>query len=106
MRFLFRYFDVKLDIGSDLKGFAEQWRQETVNLWNAGQPRRKPTAYVNYAAGYEGLEAMYGYEPWRLNRLRDLKKKYDPQNHFAYYNPIIPPKSPANLPSCPAPART
>lgn len=68
------------------------WRQQTVDLWNAGQPSwRKPTAYVNYAAGNEGLEAMYGHEPWRLERLRDLKSQYDPLNRFAYYNPIIPP---------------
>lgn len=49
-----------------------------------------PTAYVNYAAGYESLEARYGFEPWRLDRLRKLKSKYDPKNRFGWYNPITP----------------
>jgi len=88
-----RYFDATPEPGSGLEDFAKEWRQKTVDLWNAGQPERRPTAYVNYAAGDEGLEAMYGYEPWRLERLRHLKTLYDPDNRFAYYNPIIPPTS-------------
>ena len=59
-------------------------------MFNAGQPNRKVTTYLNYATGDESLESMYGYEPWRLQRLRDLKAKYDPKNRFRYYNPIIP----------------
>ncbi|KAF1993091.1 FAD-binding domain-containing protein [Amniculicola lignicola CBS 123094] len=45
-------------------------------------------AYVNYAYGTEGPEAWYGYEPWRQNRLRTLKKKYDPKGKFSFYGPI------------------
>ncbi|RDA83522.1 hypothetical protein CP532_4149 [Ophiocordyceps camponoti-leonardi (nom. inval.)] len=63
--------------------------EEVRDLWNAGQPDRLPTTYVNHAAGGESLESMYGYEPWRLDRLRDLKAKYDPNNRFRFYNPII-----------------
>ncbi|KAI4118629.1 MAG: hypothetical protein LQ345_001358 [Seirophora villosa] len=85
------YFDVKLNSASDpLIPVAQKWRNQTIDLWNAGQPTRPPTAYVNYAAGYESLEARYGFEPWRLERLRDLKRKYDPMNKFAWYNPIVP----------------
>ncbi|KAL9639612.1 MAG: hypothetical protein Q9204_001022 [Flavoplaca sp. TL-2023a] len=85
-------FDAVFDTPDDpLIEFAKTWRDETVALWNAGQAGRKPTAYVNYASGYESLEAMYGYEPWRLDRLRELKSQYDPDNKFAWYNPIIPP---------------
>ncbi|KAI1490987.1 hypothetical protein F5X96DRAFT_509465 [Biscogniauxia mediterranea] len=91
--YLLMYFDAVAEPGSGLEDFARQWGRETIDLWNAGQPQRQPTAYVNYAGGYESLEAMYGYEPWRLERLRSLKAKYDPQNRFAYYNPIIPPNS-------------
>ncbi|XDG04741.1 hypothetical protein ABKA04_004356 [Annulohypoxylon sp. FPYF3050] len=91
--YLLMYFDAIVEEGSGLDDFARQWGRETIDLWNAGQPQRKPTAYVNYAAGYESLQAMYGYEPWRLERLRHLKAKYDPQNRFAYYNPIIQPNS-------------
>jgi hypothetical protein len=35
-------------------------------------------AYVNYARGDENPEALYGYEKWRLERLRALKRKFDP----------------------------
>lgn len=45
-------------------------------------------AYVNYANGDESQEAVFGYEPWRLQRLRDLKKRYDPSGRFNFYEPI------------------
>lgn len=45
-------------------------------------------AYVNYAAGNEGPQSWYGYEPWRLERLRTLKKKYDPENRFDFFAPF------------------
>ena len=79
------------ETGDPLIPFAQQWRDEVVKLWNDGQPDRLPTAYVNYAAGYESLEMRYGSEPWRLERLRTLKGQYDPNNVFAWYNPVIPP---------------
>ena len=46
-------------------------------------------AYVNYAHGDESLEEMYGHQPWRLERLRKLKKQYDPENRFGFYAPIV-----------------
>ncbi|KAK3936557.1 hypothetical protein QBC46DRAFT_366841 [Diplogelasinospora grovesii] len=89
--YILTYFDTRFDTTDDpLIDFAAEWRDQTVALWNGGQPGRKPTTYVNYAAGYESLEARYGYEPWRLERLRDLKRQYDPDNRFAWYNPIVP----------------
>jgi hypothetical protein len=45
-------------------------------------------AYVNYARGDESQEAVYGYEPWRLERLRDLKRRYDPLRRFNFFEPI------------------
>lgn len=45
-------------------------------------------AYVNYANGDEGLESMYGYDGWRLDRLRALKGEYDPLGRFSWYAPI------------------
>ncbi|KAL8907959.1 MAG: hypothetical protein Q9207_001105 [Kuettlingeria erythrocarpa] len=66
--------------------FANQLRA----VWRAGDaPGREMTAYLNYANGDESIEAIYGYESWRLERLRGLKRKYDPQNRFRFYNPII-----------------
>lgn len=46
-------------------------------------------AYVNYARGDETTEELYGYEPWRLERLRSLKSEYDPHGKFNFFAPII-----------------
>lgn len=77
--------------GSDLLPAAETWVGEVRDIWNNGQPGRPPKTYVNYAAGhdYETLESIYGYEPWRLDRLRSLKAVYDPENRFRFYSPIV-----------------
>ena len=42
-------------------------------MWNAGQPERPPTIYANDTSGDKSLDSMYGYKPWRLERLRDSK---------------------------------
>ena len=75
-------------MGSDLKEPALTWAQEVRELWRDGEPAR---TYVNYANGRssESLESVYGYEPWRLSRLRGLKAKYDPYNRFRFYEPIV-----------------
>ena len=46
------------------------------------------SAYVNYAHGDESDQAVYGYEPWRQQRLRELKRVYDPHNQFGFFEPI------------------
>lgn len=46
-------------------------------------------AYVNYASGDESVEAVYGYEAWRLEKLRRLKREYDPFGRFNFYAPIV-----------------
>ncbi|KAM7192572.1 hypothetical protein V8F20_008781 [Naviculisporaceae sp. PSN 640] len=67
-----------------------EWASEVRDLWNSGQrPGRTVNTYVNYASGDESVESMYGYDSWRLERLRALKKKYDPENRFRSYNPIL-----------------
>ncbi|ORX97112.1 hypothetical protein BCR34DRAFT_607410 [Clohesyomyces aquaticus] len=48
----------------------------------------KLRAYVNYARGDESLEEVYGYEAWRLEKLRKLKREYDPHGRFNFYMPI------------------
>lgn len=48
----------------------------------------KNIAYVNYARGDESLEELYGWEPWRLQKLRRLKREHDPHNRFRFYAPI------------------
>ncbi|KAL8947996.1 MAG: hypothetical protein Q9222_005778 [Ikaeria aurantiellina] len=69
---------------------ATDFSNKARDLWHAGDtPGRKRTTYPNYANGDETLESVYGYESWRLERLRGLKNKYDPHNRFRFYNPII-----------------
>lgn len=63
--------------------------KQITQLWADGQPHRQQHTYVNYAFGDEPLEQMYGDEPWRLKKLRAIKAKYDPDNAFRFYNPII-----------------
>ncbi|KAL9034019.1 MAG: hypothetical protein Q9214_007236, partial [Letrouitia sp. 1 TL-2023] len=43
------------------------------------KPGRPLNAYVNYAYGDETVEQLYGHESWRLQKLRALKKKWDPK---------------------------
>ena len=50
--------------------------------------RKDLRAYVNYAYGDESPEQLYGSLQWRQDRLRSLKKKYDPNGRFSFYAPI------------------
>ena len=75
--------DPSLDAGAIAWG--EQNRRM---ILESETPRLPLRVYVNYAFRNEPLESMYGYEPWRIEKLRALKKKYDPENRFAYYLPI------------------
>lgn len=65
------------------------WAKEAFDIWTEDQD---PKTYVNYVFGHpwETTESVYGYEPWRLNRLRKLKAKYDPQNSFRFFVPVLP----------------
>ncbi|KAK3901903.1 6-hydroxy-D-nicotine oxidase [Staphylotrichum tortipilum] len=71
---------------SSLAQEAVRWG-EAMRTAAFGTAQRR--TYVNYAFGDESLEAMYGYEPWRLEKLRGLKRKYDPENRFRFYAPIV-----------------
>ncbi|KXX82991.1 6-hydroxy-D-nicotine oxidase [Madurella mycetomatis] len=66
---------------------AERWSEAMEKAASGNQRRR---TYVNYSHGDEGLQALYGYEPWRLEKLKKLKQKYDPENRFRFYAPIVP----------------
>ncbi|KAF1957836.1 FAD-binding domain-containing protein [Byssothecium circinans] len=46
------------------------------------------SAYVNYAYGDESNAAVYGPEAARLEKLKALKKKYDPEGKFNFFEPI------------------
>ena len=68
---------------------ATEKAREIRNLFRTqDKPDNELKTYVNYAFGDEPMEAIYGREEWRLKKLRDLKKKYDPEGKFNYYAPI------------------
>ncbi|KAK4183013.1 hypothetical protein QBC35DRAFT_526362 [Podospora australis] len=64
---------------------AAYWGKE---LWEVSSGSTERRVYVNYAFGDEPLESIYGYEPWRLEKLRKLKKQYDPKGQFSYMVPF------------------
>jgi hypothetical protein len=43
---------------------------------------------VNYATGDETLKEIYSYDEWRLEKLRALKTKWDPEGRLNHYHPI------------------
>ncbi|KAK4151547.1 6-hydroxy-D-nicotine oxidase [Chaetomidium leptoderma] len=78
---------IQYDVGnSTLDAIAERWGDAMETAAFGGSERR---TYVNYAHGHESLQALYGYEPWRLQKLQALKRKYDPENRFRFYAPIV-----------------
>lgn len=48
----------------------------------------EPHSYVNYAIGGEPMEEVYGRDAERIQKLRTLKRKWDPSNKFGFYAPI------------------
>jgi hypothetical protein len=74
----------------------EEWSNNWLNKWKqrwistSGYGRLQQ--YMNYGHGTSILdppEALYGYEPWRLQKLRKLKQVYDPENCFRWYQPFV-----------------
>lgn len=57
-------------------------------ILHEGSGRDELHTYANYAFGDETLQNMYEYEQWRQDRLKALKKKYDPKGRFNFYTPI------------------
>jgi hypothetical protein len=76
--------------GTDPKTTADGYAygEKIRSSFFAGVGKAKKHTYVNYAIGTESFEQMYGYEDWRVKKLKSLKKTLDPKNRFGYYNPI------------------
>ncbi|KAL9042186.1 MAG: hypothetical protein Q9214_003857 [Letrouitia sp. 1 TL-2023] len=68
---------------------AAKYGRQGRQLFIDGEAPRLHNAYPNYAYGDETVQQLYGYEPWRLQRLRKLKEKWDPKGRFNFYNLII-----------------
>jgi Berberine and berberine like len=67
---------------------AVKYGHQARELWVQGQTPHRLNAYPNYAYGDETLAQLFGYDTWRLERLKALKKKWDPSGKFNFYNPI------------------
>lgn len=72
-----------------LHGIASSYGRAAREIYLRGiQPDQQVNSYVNYATGSESQEDVYGHEGWRLERLRCLKKEFDPHERFSFYVPI------------------
>lgn len=88
-----RDYHILMAIGVRWEGDDEQ---DTIKAGEYGLAMRdatrsnvtKPHAYVNYAAGIESLEEIYGWDSKRQTKLKALKRKWDPKNRFGFYLPI------------------
>lgn len=67
---------------------ANRYGRKARELFLEGARPMRFHAYSNYANGDETLEQLYGYESWRLEKLRRLKRKWDPNGSFRFFNPI------------------
>lgn len=80
-------YNARADVGSlaaDADGWARGWRDRIATV--SGYDRL--SVYQNYAHDDEPLSALYGYEPWRHQRLSALKAKYDPRGHFNGFHAV------------------
>ena len=68
---------------------AAKYGQQARQLWVDGETPRQLNVYTNYAYGDETTQQLYGHEDWRIEKLRRLKKKWDPKGKFNFYNPIV-----------------
>ncbi|RYP12603.1 hypothetical protein DL765_007234 [Monosporascus sp. GIB2] len=73
------------NVAAAVDEWGKEWRDQITQ--HSGFPEQH--VYVNYAHGDELLQSMYGYEPWRLERLRNLKAKYDPRGLFNHFNSVL-----------------
>lgn len=67
----------------------DKWKKTFIEVSGYGRLQQ----YVNYGNTTSTMrdppEALYGYEPWRLEKLQALKRLYDPGNVFCWYQPLM-----------------
>ena len=73
---------------SSLDALAIEFGKSARDILKSASGSSELHSYVNYAHGDESLESLYRYERWRLEKLRALKKEYDPHGRFSFYAPI------------------
>jgi fumiquinazoline A oxidase len=67
---------------------ADDWAKAQRSEFEGVSGYDKLYVYQNYAHGDEPIEAIYGYEAWRLRKLKAVKKAYDPKVVFNGYHNI------------------
>jgi hypothetical protein len=80
---------ISLEDRDAFEDHLDNWKRRFIDVSGYGRLQQ----YVNYgnttSTMQDPLEALYGYEPWRLEKLRALKRKYDPENVFRWYQPLL-----------------
>ncbi|KAK8153701.1 FAD binding domain-containing protein [Phyllosticta citrichinensis] len=80
---------VSMEDREAFENHLDQWKRTFIKVSGYGRPQQ----YVNYGNTTSTMqdppEALYGYEPWRLEKLRALKRLYDPDNVFCWYQPLL-----------------
>lgn len=66
---------------------VDNWGKKTRDKFQSTNGFGQTKVYVSYGQGDETQEALYGER--KLERLRALKRKYDPQQMFSWNNPIL-----------------
>ncbi|KAI0398686.1 hypothetical protein F4802DRAFT_592432 [Xylaria palmicola] len=82
MIFIFAYTNATTQLAEAANNMGREIRSDFV----ATSGYQDLAVYVNYAYGDESLEQIYGER--KLPRLAALKAKWDPENVFAYNNPL------------------
>ncbi|KAH6891501.1 hypothetical protein B0T10DRAFT_528634 [Thelonectria olida] len=64
----------------------DRWLSKQQDAWIHTSGFGRLHQYVNYGHGSKDPpESLYGYDAWRLGKLRALKKEYDPEGWFNGY---------------------
>ncbi|KAJ6180060.1 hypothetical protein N7519_010521 [Penicillium mononematosum] len=88
-----KYFDNVIEVigvymddsvAKPVDDFLRSWRDK----FAATSGYEKLHVYQNYAHDDEPLSALYGYQPWRHERLTKLKGAYDPYGFFDGYHAV------------------
>lgn len=73
-----------------LEAELDAWLKERQALLIKTSGYGRLQQYVNYGhgSGHDPVESLYGYEPWRLEKLGRVKAALDPEHHFSGYQPL------------------
>ncbi|KAF4432117.1 FAD binding domain-containing protein [Fusarium austroafricanum] len=86
---MFMATPLKMEYRDAFESHIDLWKKRFIATSGYGRLQQ----YVNYGNTTSTMRdppgALYGYEPWRLEKLRQLKHIYDPDNVFRWYQPLV-----------------